>query len=258
MPQYPVPDSLHTNPVQHCAAMAITQDVITGAGWPQFAQPDQALRNGTLTFVKTQDRTFAITCQHVVDHYRRAVAASGDAASHSMRTMLNGFYIVQDRFIQPSAQFGDPAPDIAIREFNPDHIAHIGKVPIDLDALPDAPGDIRHGYAVGFPEQLKYHKHDGKPGHRVSMPNVVVIAELPALPTRRFTMFSELDNPPHDIDYSGMSGGPIFWTTKDAYGLLGIIYEGGPGEHADSIYVYGELATPDIVRGWIGQCQPLR
>ena len=47
---------------------------------------------------------------------------------------------------------------------------------------------------------------------RVSMPNVVIVAELPSRPTRRFTMFSELERPPHDIDYSGMSGGPIFWT----------------------------------------------
>jgi len=175
-----------------------------------------------------------------------------------MRTMLNGFHIVQDRFIQPTAQFGDTAPDIAIREINPDHVAHIGKVPIDLDALSGAPPDIRHAYAVGFPEQLKYHKHDDKPGYRVSMPNVVVIAELPDLPIRRFAMFSELDTPPHDIDYSGMSGGPIFWTTNDTYGLLGIIYEGGPGQQADTIYVYGELATPELVRSWIGQCPPNR
>ncbi|MBS0251292.1 MAG: hypothetical protein JSR78_09525 [Proteobacteria bacterium] len=50
-----------------------------------------------------------------------------------------------------------------------------------------------------------------------------------------------------------MSGGPIYWTTADAYGLLGIIYEGGPGQDGKGIYVYG-LATPDVVKRWIDQC----
>lgn len=253
MAQYPIPDTLLTNPAIHCATLAVTQDVVTGQDWPQLAQPDQALRNGTLTFVMSQGRTFGITCQHVVQHYRDVVAASGIQTSHSMRTMVNGFYVVLDRFIQPQTQFGDPPPDIAIREINPDHIKQIGKVPLDLDTLLDVPAEIRHAFAVGFPEKLKYNKHDGGPGYRVSMPQVHILAELPARPTRRFTMFSELETPALDIDYSGMSGGPIFWTTQDAYGILGIVYEGGPGDRNKTIYIYGEIATPDVIRSWIDQ-----
>lgn len=253
MVSYPVPDNLHNNPVQHCTTLAITQDIIAGSGWPQLAQPDRALRNGTLTFVKSNGRTYAITCQHVVDHYRKVVEASGEDKSHSMRTMINGFHVVLDRFIQPSADVGAP-PDIAIREINADHVAHIGKVPIDLDAAADVPDTINHAYAVGFPEQLKHHKSDGPHGYRVSMPNVTIIAERNGRPDRRFALFSELLTPLQDIDYSGMSGGPIFWTTADAYGLLGIIYEGGLGHDRKGIYVYGELATPDVVKRWIDQC----
>ena len=70
-------------------------------------------------------------------------------------------------------------------------------------------------------------------------------------------MFSELQKPAPDVNYSGMSGGPIFWSTKDDYGILGIVYEGGAGEENKSIYVYGEIATPDVIKDWIVQCPPL-
>lgn len=253
-----IPDQLRDNPAIHCATLAITQNVLTGQGWPKFAEPEAALRNGTLTFVKSAGRTYAITCQHVVQHYRSVLSGSGQEFSHSMRTMINGFYHVQDRFIQPHAQHGDPSPDIAIREINPAHIAHIGKQPLDLDALSEPPENIRHAYAVGFPEALKYNKHDAgdRFGYRVSMPQVEILAEISRRPDRRFTMFSELVKPAPDIDYSGMSGGPIFWSTDDEYGLLGIVYEGGPGQGNGSIYVHGELATPEIIRTWIAQCPP--
>jgi hypothetical protein len=172
--------------------------------------------------------------------------------------MLNGFYVVMDCFVQPHAQFGDSVPDITIREINPDHVAHVGKEAMDLDAMKEAPEDICHAYAVGFPEKLKYHRYDNQPGYRVSLPQVEILAELQGRPHRRLTMFSELQKPAPDIDYSGMSGGPIFWSTEDEYGILGIIYEGGPGEGNETIYVYSEIATPDVIKSWIAQCPPLR
>lgn len=260
MVDYPIVEQLYQNPGIHCATLAITRNVVSGFGRSQFAEPTATLRNGTLTFARSGGRTYAITCQHVVQHYRDALKESGEEFSHSMRTMLNGFYHVQDRFIQPSAQLGDQPPDIAIREINPDHIARIGKRPLDLDAFKEPPEKIRHAYAVGFPEALKYNKHDADDqfGYRVSMPQVQILAELSHRPDRRFAMFSELEKPALDIDYSGMSGGPIFWSSADEYGILGIIYEGGPSENNGAIYVYGELATPDLIKRWIGECPPLR
>ena len=171
--------------------------------------------------------------------------------------MVNGFYVVLDRFVQPHAQFGDPSPDVALREINPDHVACIGKEAMDLDAMKEPHEDIRHAYAVGFPEHLKSQRRDGQRGYRVAMPQVEILAELSGRPHRRFTTFSELQMPSPDIDYSGMSGGPIFWSTEDDYGILGIIYEGGPGESNETVYVYGEIATPDVIRSWIAQLPSL-
>lgn len=244
MVDYPIAEKLHKNAAIHCVALAVTPNVITGSGWPQLAQPNAALRNGTLTFVKSGGRTYGITCQHVIQHYRDVLAASGNPGSHTMRTMLNGFYVVMDCFVFPHAQFGNSVPDIAIREISP--------------AMKEAPEDMRHAYAVGFPEKLKYHRYDNQPGYRVSLPQVEILAELQARPHWRFTMFSELQKPAPDINYSGMSGGPIFWSTENEYGILGIIYAGGPGEDNERIYVYGEIATPNVIKSWIAQCPPLR
>ena len=55
-----------------------------------------------------------------------------------------------------------------------------------------------------------------------------------------------------------MSGGPIFWTTESEYGIFGTIYEGGVGSafsDGKSVYVYGESATPEVIKGWIRQIE---
>ncbi|WP_143027269.1 hypothetical protein [Rhodospira trueperi] len=255
MAQYPIADKLYRNAAIHCATLAITQDVENEAHWPKMAQPNAALRNGTITFVKTNGRTYGITCQHVVKHYRDVVAASGNVGTYSMRTMKNGFYVVIDRFMQPSPQFGETRPDIAIREICSKHISFIGKEAMNIDTMKDIPEDIKHAYAVGFPEGMKYHKPDGQLGYRVSLPQVEILAELSRRPDSRFTMFSEIKKPACGISYSGMSGGPIFWSTNEGdYGILGIIYEGAPGKDNKTIYVYGELASPHVIREWIAQC----
>jgi hypothetical protein len=252
--QYPLCDALHANPAIHCTVLAITENFSEDQrGRLQLAVPTSELRNGTLTFVKSGDKVYGITCWHVIEHFRSVLKASGEPGSHSLRTMLNGFHVVVDRFIRPEPEFGQPPLDIAIREVRPDFVQHLGKVPLDLDALPRPPEAIGHGYAVGFPESLKYNKTDDQPGYRVSMPQLEVLAEIEALPNRRFAMFSELNDPVAHGDFSGMSGGPIFWSTEENYGIFGIIYEGGPGEDKKSVYIYGELATPDLIRSWINQ-----
>ena len=61
---------------------------------------------------------------------------------------------------------------------------------------------------------------------------------------------------PAQEDYSGMSGGPIFWSTEDSYGIFGIIYEGGVGSelaNGKSVHIYGEHANKDEILKWISQ-----
>lgn len=112
------------------------------------------------------------------------------------------------------------------------------------------PAYIGHGYAVGFPEVLTGNRFDDLPGHRVAMPHTFVLAELSGLPIGRFTLGNQMKREPRVTSYSGMSGGPIFWTDHHGYGLIGIVYEGGYGTD-DMVYVSGELATPDVIKAWL-------
>jgi hypothetical protein len=53
-----------------------------------------------------------------------------------------------------------------------------------------------------------------------------------------------------------MSGGPIFWSTLETYGIYGIIYEANPTNFAGDkmgIMLAGELATPESIKYWISQ-----
>lgn len=93
MSEYLVCDALIENASIHCAALVITENVITsGNGMPSFAQPSEELRNGTITFVKYNEKVYGITCWHVIKIYRDYLAESGSEYSHSLRTMVNGFY----------------------------------------------------------------------------------------------------------------------------------------------------------------------
>lgn len=61
-------------------------------------------------------------------------------------------------------------------------------------------------------------------------------------------------------DFCGMSGGPLFWSEANRFGIYGIVYEGGltsASEEFAEIFVYGELATPAVIREWIQPVNPL-
>jgi len=249
-------DFFKENDALHCASLVITPNFTqSDRGHLEFSKPTEAISNGTITFVKCNDKTYGITCWHIIEIYREKEVEHGEY-SHSMRTMLNGFYVVQDRFFRPSADFGQPQPDIAIRELNPAFLEKIEKEAIDLDSPAVQPEQLKYAIAIGFPSLMKYRKdEDNGSGYRVSMPHVQIVAELSnGQSTQRFSLFSQLDKVPDTLDYSGASGGPIFWSTDEEYGILGIIYESAAGSEIfgdKSVHVSGELATPSTIKQWI-------
>lgn len=174
--------------------------------------------------------------------------------------MLNGFYVVADRFVQPSSPFGLEPLDIAIRELHPEFAKALGKEELHLDDMPEVPGEVRFGYAVGFPENMKRRLEEDR-GYRISMPQCTVLAEINRKPDQRFTLHSQVHRKAIAYEqFSGMSGGPIFWSDENRFGIYGIVYEGGAKPSTDDdaeIYVFGELATPDTIRGWTAEVPEL-
>ena len=244
---------LAKNPARFCAALAVVPTMDAVSSIPQFTRPAETHRSGTITFVRSGGRSFGITCWHVVQALRDA---NRTGTHHQLRTMLNGFYAVQDRFVRPSATFGQPALDVAIRELHPDFASALGKEELRLDDMPDTPQEVRFGYAVGFPENLKRQlEEDG--GYRVAMPQCSVLAEISRKPDQRFALHSNLhrEDVAHE-HFSGMSGGPIFWSDASDFGIYGIVYEGDAKpatENTADVFVFGELATPETIRGWASQ-----
>lgn len=252
---FPLCNFFNNNDALHCASLVITPNLIEdNRGRKTFSQPSEVISNGTITFIEYDQKTYGITCWHIIEIFRNAENKHGEN-SHTMRTMVNGFYIILDQFVRPSPELGQSQIDIAIREMNPEHIKKIGKAPIKLEFLPDIPDELHHAIAIGFPTKLKYKKPENAAFHRISMPHVSIVAELSGgKPIQRFNMFSELGEKPDVIDFSGISGGPIYWSTEKDYGIIGINYESVAGSEMlgeKSIQVSGELATPEIIKKWI-------
>ncbi len=251
--QFNICADLGKNPARFCAAIAVVPTMVTGSRLPQFEQPSEKHRSGTLTFIRSEGRSFGITCWHVVETLRNA---NGAGTQHHLRTMLNGFYVVQDRFVRPSETIGQKCPDVAIREMHPDFARALGKEELNLDDMPETPMALNFGYAVGFPENLKRRlEEDG--GYRIAMPQCSILAEINRQPDQRFTLNSNVKREEMaNEDFSGMSGGPIFWSDASSFGIFGIVYEGNAmlaTQDSAEVFIFGEFAVPETIRGWTTQ-----
>lgn len=118
--RYPITDKLYENPSLHCSTLAISESLIQGDRGLQLGHPDEKSRNGTLTFVKSEGKTFAITCWHIIKYFRDLKINSINKNSHSLYTMTPRPFIVIDRFIKPFSFTESYDLDIAIRQVRAD------------------------------------------------------------------------------------------------------------------------------------------
>jgi hypothetical protein len=243
---FPVSDSLMVNMCKHCVTLSIAVNALP-------VNPNPELRSATLTFVQFNSRTYGITCKHVVDALNKENKKAGEG-TYSFYTFANGTYWVDNKFsAAPPLDFIEVAPDLVIREIHPDMPKAIGKKPFVIDDAEDiCLGSLQHGIAVGFPEEKKFY-HKDNIGTRVAESCIYVIAELHSKPGTQFWLFSELPDVPNISSYSGMSGGPVYWSTLEKYGLLGICYE---AKHTDpnrpEIQIGVERITKERFAAWIG------
>ena len=234
------------------------------------------IRSGTLTLVKTENRYFGITCDHVIKQVEKEnekkvceLIKAGYVDKnvlkdipklYSLMTTANrNIDLSKYDFFQPKAQYPECSPDIQIAELDSSIIELMGKKAIDLDIHDIVPEGLNFAIAAGYPEELKRRvKCEG--GSYVAMSCCTVIAELSYTPDRRFTMHSTVKEKV-DRNFSGMSGGPIFWNHGMCHNILGIFYE-SPNRNYDqfdenNIVASGELASPKVIKGWVKELFPL-
>lgn len=201
--------------------------------------------NGTLTFIEHGNDYFAVTCKHVVEVMRFRNKKYGEG-SYVLATLKDGTYLLGDEFHIPSSPAGSHVDlDIAIAHIPRDFPAQIGKRFLKLAAANDErPIPLKYAIAVGFPTGDKTETY-GPDGYRVVMPCVQATAEA-MVSERQF--LSILSDAPATGDLSGMSGGPVFWSTADDFGLVGFVYEG------DQTGVANDMIQHPRIRFFVETC----
>jgi len=129
-----------------------------------------------------------------------------------------------DRFYQPPAGLTAPQPDIAIRRIDPRLPSHIGKEAFPLGEDPQ-PTEFPYALAAGYPTARKSSR-TGAQGSQVAMECCHAVAEgVSRGQGDQVQFYSELDVCSEVGSLSGMSGGPVFWSDGETYGLIGIVKE---------------------------------
>ena len=253
MPEYPVHEELLETACQYCVSLFLLKERLG-------VVPRAEDRNATVTLIEHGGRTYGVTCWHILERLRKRNAR--DATRFTLATVVGRMYLLGDRFVRPLQHSPvQRETDLVVMQVHPDLPDEIGKRPILLDKMDEPPWDrIKCAIAVGFPECAKESTHDAL-GQRVAIPCVHAVAECSPRPGERFHMFSELESMPDVRSLSGMSGGPVFWSTETRSGLLGITYEAASmtdgATNAPRIWIAVESLTPSIFKTWVQQHRQL-
>ncbi len=247
----------HELACKHCAALFLVKPSVGFI-------PKIEYRNATISFVESNGSLYGITCKHVIEELRKKKEELDDP-NLCFATIVNRNVFILDRFQfpPPAGLFVGRPPDLAIRQLHPKLCESVGKQPFSFSKSSDLIGSgTKRALAVGYPEELKATQETmNLPGHQVKMPCVHALSEVSGVGSEDLTLFSELSTRPEAISLSGMSGGPIFWSEANSYGLLGITKQALPTESdvADGlgekprISIIGQRITYDLFDGWVRQ-----
>ena len=223
---------------RHCATIArlkyrseLDRGLVPNAGEP----------TGTVTFVSYEGRTYAVTAAHVISTFDNLRKAEGRD--------LEGYHVpakpgvaIAGPFLTPphSDLFGGRTLDVAICPVNSSLPGRVGKEAFAIDANGDPSWPVSHALAVGFPTDSKLDLPEAG-GVRLGMRCVHALAEGVggSGTSDQVQFYSELPERPELVSLSGMSGGPVFWSTEEGFGLVGFVKEAldvepKPGE--DTLY----------------------
>ncbi|NWC82849.1 hypothetical protein HX798_21525 [Pseudomonas putida] len=204
--------------------------------------PTPSEPTATVTFVRFEGEVYALTAKHVVLELDKWLAKSGRLAGAYFCPANRGFGL-SGPFISPPALFPQRNPDVALLKVTEKHLSRLGKEAFEI--LPETqetkmPWPPTHGRAYGFPTVDKNAVIDAL-GERLAMPSVEVVAECISTgsDSDQIQFHSELSEPVERGSLSGLSGGAVFWSTDEQYGLAGIVKEAfdvNPKEGEESFY----------------------
>jgi hypothetical protein len=201
--------------------------------------PTSSEPTATVTFVRFEGEVYALTAKHVVLELDRWLAKSGRLAGAYFCPANRGFRL-SGPFISPPALFPQRDPDVALLKVTEKHLSRLGKEAFEILPATEMPWPPTHGRAYGFPTVDKNAVTDTL-GERLAMPSVEVVAECISTgsDSDQIQFHSDLSEPVERGSLSGLSGGAVFWSSEDQYGLAGIVKEAldvNPKEGEESFY----------------------
>ncbi len=218
------------------------------------------IRNGTMTFVAYRNEYFAVTCRHVEEfltteqnRWKQQQETTEDPlfVGYQLFIPLGNRYI---HFNYKLTSLPTELPDIAIARIEPSFLKKVNRKAITLFSKGVLP---KSGIATGYPEYQRVIKQNNNID--LFSPKCVSCygaMELTAL--GRLCINGIIDDHQGLDNLSGMSGGPIIWSTKDYFGLAGILYKGwdvqpeaGKLVAGGSLSILGELITPALFQTWL-------
>jgi hypothetical protein len=203
------------------------------------------IRNGTVTFIKFMGKQYGLTCRHVQEWLNQQNHENDEkladiaemplpdiAKYHFFISMGQQQIHLNTTFFPVKSEYGMPRPDIAIGALPSGLIESLGKSCITIENDWDS-GELlkdRHltGIACGYPEINR----KLTPSH---ISNIANFGKSFVVARAKFEIFCESSIRVVDVIeqtnginvLSGMSGGPLFWSTQDNWGLAGIVKHGG-------------------------------
>lgn len=231
--------------------------------------------NGTITYVRYKNHIFGITCAHVYFSQfdddgvaSKCLMVYGNRTSYHFGVYTENGYSSHFRSMRKNKEDVDQ-PDIAIVHlgggYEELHMEQKNKHPIELEKLIEPDWEnAKMCMATGFPTE---HKTQTETHVSAGLAQVTAECTGKLSSTRdKFMLFSSLSEP-HNVFFSGMSGGPIFCddiTGQNTLTLVGIVFEGMPGSSADwnsrrddsflnsaDVQIHGYTLTPKIFEGWL-------
>jgi len=269
------------------AALILTKkiaiDFKTGKHAPYeilYTEEASKIRSATVTFVKYNQSYYAITCAHVIKQVVQETnkdidALTGDYPEHTENLKKSGEYDRQlvsviDNFVTLNYEFKIPKPeigtnqqpDIAIAKISSKDMKAIGKKAIPINKNIKSKIINPYSVAVGFPERKKYFIKKGKNHKQMVLPHALISAKFnsKSLPENSFYIqdTAEIDTF-SDNDFSGMSGGPVFWVDENEFGLTGLFSDSADNgrfnksDYLESkdIFYKAEYASPELLKSLI-------
>jgi len=174
---------------RHCATFARANSKLV---YERGLTPRPQDETATVTFIRFDGRTYAVTALHVIDIFHVQAERDGLAPEGYFLPAGKGIGITPP-FIPAPQAWPVSAPDVALRQIDDRLPAYIGKEAFELrrDVRPRHP--IPYAAAVGFPTAAKLNRAEPL-GNRLAMQCVHAIAEGVGAPESadQIQFFSEI------------------------------------------------------------------